>query len=129
MKLPFLKRKDSPISLFLHLGMPKTGSTAIQDYLAFNRNILKQKHKTLYPECGIPINQHTSLVKSIVLPMYDWAHFNSAIETFDPESYIDNVIRQCRENNCSKVVMSSEFLWASQQCRQDQSITRLGNKL
>lgn len=99
-------------SLILHIGMPKTGTTAIQEFLAYNRGQLL-KQKILYPECGIPVNQHTALVKSIALQHFDWAHFNKVIDQFDPEKYVIDVLRNCQGSRCNKVIISSEFFWAS----------------
>ena len=99
-------------SLILHIGMPKTGTTAIQGFLAHNRNNLIQQ-KVLYPECGVPVNQHTALVKSLVSPLFDWAHFNAAIDQFDAKKYIIDVLKKCETNGCNKVILSSEYFWAS----------------
>lgn len=103
--------KKAP-SLTLHIGMPKTGSTALQHFLAHNRERLQQQ-KILYPECGVPICQHTALVKSIGMPFFDWVHFNKHIEQFNPQTYIDDILIQCRKRRCSNVILSSEFFWAA----------------
>jgi hypothetical protein len=99
-------------SLVLHIGMPKTGTTAIQEFLAHNRKKLIQQ-KVLYPECGVPVNQHTALVKSMVSPLFDWVHFNEAIDQFDARYYVVDILAQCESNGCNQVILSSEYLWAS----------------
>jgi hypothetical protein len=99
-------------SLVLHIGMPKTGTTAIQGFLAHNRKKLIQQ-KVLYPECGVPVNQHTALVKSIVSPLFDWVHFNQAIDQFDARNYVVDILAQCESNGCNQAILSSEYLWAS----------------
>jgi len=43
--------------LYLHIGYPKTGTTAIQEFMRLNREILL-KQKILYPETGIKKNSH-----------------------------------------------------------------------
>ena len=101
------------VALDLHIGMSKTGTTAIQNFFAHNRNLLRDRFGILYPDCGVPANQHTALVRSIVAGKYEWAHFNAAINAFDPEDYVSNVLRSCRQHHCRKVVMSSEYFWAS----------------
>ena len=103
-------RKDP--SLTLHIGMPKTGSTVLQNFLAHNRERLQQQ-KILYPECGTPICQHTALVKSIGIPLFDWVRFNPHIAQFDPAAYLNDVVKQCRERRCNNVILSSEFFWAA----------------
>lgn len=104
--------KQTGPSLILHIGMPKTGSTALQGFLAHNRERLPDQ-QILYPQCGHPVRQHTALVKSIVVPLFDWALFNKSIDIFDPVVYINDVLKQCQEQQCQKVILSSEFFWAS----------------
>ncbi len=105
--------KNRDVSLLLHIGMPKTGSTALQRILAHNREQLRQQQKTLYPECGVPAYQHAALVKSIVMPLFDWVNFNKHIDLFEPADYINYVLKQCRDKRCQKVILSSEYFWAS----------------
>lgn len=109
----FTAADEEGVSLDLHIGMPKTGTTAIQNFFAHNRILLRDRFGILYPDCGVPANQHTALVKSMVAGKYEWAHFNAAIAAFDPGEYISNVLRSCRQHLCRKVVMSSEYFWAS----------------
>ncbi len=71
------------------------------------------QQKTLYPECGVPIHQHTALVKSIGAPLFDWAHFNEHIAQFDPASYLDDILKQCRSQRCHQIILSSEFFWSA----------------
>lgn len=40
-------------NLFLHIGLPKTGTTLIQTYCAQNRKVLA-RHGILYPKAGLP---------------------------------------------------------------------------
>ena len=93
--------------------MPKTGTTAIQSVLAYNRERLERRHGILYPECGTPVNQHTALVKSMAADAFPWTRFNAAIDRFDADAYIGKVLDQCRQKGCHKVVVSSEFFWAA----------------
>lgn len=92
--------------------MPKTGSTALQGFLAHNRERLPEQ-QVLYPHCGNPAKQHTALVKSITVPLFDWALFNKRIDIFAPVVYINDILKQCQEQQCQKVILSSEFFWAS----------------
>ena len=110
----FKKRlSGSGVSLYLHIGMPKTGTTAIQHLLDQNREVLRSAYRMLYPECGVPAFQHAALVKSIVAPKYPWVKFNKAIESFDPVEYVDRIVDQCKKEQCTKVLLSSEFFWAA----------------
>ena len=106
-------KSSNGIDLYLHIGMPKTGTTAIQNFLACNRRLLRQRFGVLYPECGVPESQHTALVKSMVDDKYAWTHFNEAIDAFDPDRYIEDVLDQCRQHRCHTVLLSSEFFWGA----------------
>ena len=107
------------ISLFLHIGMPKTGTTAIQNLMDNNRDLLSRKYGILYPACGIPSFQHAAFVKSIVAPRYNFAKFNKAIESFDPVEYVNRIVDQCRQQKCGRVLLSSEFFWAAPAMQSD----------
>jgi hypothetical protein len=48
---------DNMTRLFLHIGYPKTATTAIQDNLVLNQKLLLEK-KILYPESGLDIKAH-----------------------------------------------------------------------
>lgn len=104
---------SSPLTLLLHIGLPKTGTTAIQHFLHHNREPLRSDQRIMYPECGIPVFQHAAFVKSMVNPMFPWAHFSDMIERVEPESYLAEIVEQCRVNRYRQVVMSSEFFWAA----------------
>ena len=106
------------VSLCLHIGMPKTGTTAIQHFLNQNRQALIS-NGILYPKCGIPEFQHAALVKSIVSQHYPWAKFNDAIDHFDPAAYINEVVEESRQRQCTRVIMSSEFFWAAPAMQSD----------
>lgn len=116
-KIKKICSKDE-LSLCLHIGMPKTGTTAIQHFLDQNREALALGG-AFYPKCGIPDFQHAALVKSIVSNHYPWAKFNDAIDCFDPAAYLKRVIEECRQRNCSRVLMSSEFFWAAPAMQSD----------
>ena len=126
MKLRFITRKlkkiwpDDRVSLCLHIGMPKTGTTAIQHFLDQNREALR-RNGTLYPTCGIPTFQHAALVKSIAEPRYPWVKFNAAIECFDPVAYVNRMFEECRQKECSRILLSSEFFWAAPAMQSDLS--------
>jgi hypothetical protein len=48
-----LHRNLRPLRLYLHIGMNKVASTAIQEALALNRRVLLDRHGILVPETGM----------------------------------------------------------------------------
>lgn len=64
------------ISCYLHVGFPKTGTSAIQAFLyKYNKELL-EKFKLLYPETGLLF---LGLDKNIP------AHYNFAFSIFKPQ--------------------------------------------
>ena len=46
--------------LYIHAGMPKTGTTALQSFLHRNRALLAERVRLYYPKTGIPSNNNKS---------------------------------------------------------------------
>ncbi|MFC1831415.1 hypothetical protein ACFL0S_05295 [Thermodesulfobacteriota bacterium] len=103
---------DEPV-VYLHIGMPKTGTTAIQRFLFENHSVLLDKQGCLYPDHSLGWHQHVSLVKAIVRPIFPKAIFNKAIAEIEEKDWLEGLKRQYVGKNCSKIIVSSEFLWAS----------------
>ncbi len=103
---------DDPV-VYLHIGMPKTGTTAIQRFLFENHSLLLQKQGCLYPDHSLGWYQHVPLVKAIVMPIFPKAIFNKAIADIEEKDWLDGLTRQYTQTNCRKIIVSSEFLWAS----------------
>lgn len=99
--------------VYLHIGMPKTGTTAIQRFLFENHSVLLEKQGCLYPDHSMGWYQHVPLVKAIVRPIFPKAIFNKAIADIKEKEWLEGLARQYRRKNCRKIIVSSEFLWAS----------------
>ena len=98
--------------VYLHIGMPKTGTTAIQRFLFENHSVLLDKQGCLYPDHSLGWHQHVSLVKAIVRPIFPKAIFNKAIAEIEEKDWLEGLKRQYVGRNCSKIIVSSEGLLA-----------------
>jgi len=106
-----LRESDRP-ALYLHIGLPKTGTSAIQNFFFQNREILKKKG-ILYPDLALHWSQHVPVAKAIFSPIFPKAHFNRLIESVDMASWYEGLLNGCSKDECSKVVISSDFFWAA----------------
>lgn len=52
------------MTCYLHIGVPKTGTTSVQNFLYTNRQVL-QKQGFLYPVSALHTHQHAALVSII----------------------------------------------------------------
>ncbi|MEN8191042.1 MAG: hypothetical protein ABFS19_14440 [Thermodesulfobacteriota bacterium] len=115
---PGLLKEGSPaasngLTLDLHIGMPKTGTTAIQSFLYHNRETLMREQGINYPISARHWFQQVPLVKAIAEPRFEFARFNPAIASVDLDQWQEGLERSCHENNCNRVILSSEFFWAA----------------
>lgn len=100
------------LTLDLHIGMPKTGTTAIQSFLYHNRDALIREQGINFPVSALHWFQQVPLVKSIAESRFEFARFNPAIASVDLKEWQEDLTQDCLENNCSRVIVSSEFFWA-----------------
>ncbi len=91
--------------LVLHIGQHKTGTTAIQDYLATHPRPLAAAG-VHYPKAGRVGSQHAALPAAF---MSRHAHIPARFVDTDPTSVADQ-IAQDRRNGCV-TVLSSEVWW------------------
>lgn len=96
------------IKIFIHIGQPKTGSSAIQSFLNYNRENLINNHQVLYPNfTGSDFgkgNQHNHEELFINAQLKN--DYPGCIETFK------NCINYCEQNKITKLIISNEgFGW------------------
>lgn len=90
--------------LFLHIGMGKTGTTALQDFFAHNRKPLAALG-IAYPERGIMSNAHHLLSPHIPRFLEDQWQFES----------VDEWAPELAEQEGDRVLLSSELMaWADE---------------
>ncbi len=96
--------KENQIKLFIHIGQPKTGTSAIQGFLNYNREILSRIHKILYPNFD-----NNEFDKGL---MHNHAIFfseaNRIKDFYGSIHRFNECIHYCRKSNISKIVISNE---------------------
>ena len=100
--------------LYLHIGSPKTGTTALQECLAKNQNFLMQ-NKICYPPYRKGhykiSNAHSDLSRAI---MSEYLERNDVVDLkrYEPPiSVICNVKNIFKENNSNTLILSCESLF------------------
>ena len=85
-----------PKEIFLHIGFPKTGTSAIQRFFSINKGVLKN-NGVLYPDAGLTeYAGHVGIAKAARM---------KAVKPFD-------ILRSEIESSpCNKVVISSEYFF------------------
>ncbi len=95
--------------LFVHIGHYKTGSSAIQDYLSRNRNLICQSG-FLYPDCARPKNNptnHGQLALSLAAK-HGFIPPQWFTDTVDLEQIYDEFRALALEAEQDRIVLSSE---------------------
>lgn len=85
------------MKVYLHIGFGKTGTTSIQDYLFFNREIRKSDY--FYPEIGLRGSGHHNLA---TLGKDEFSDVEKGLYS-DLKKYLDNI------NEKIPTIISSEF--------------------
>ena len=90
-------------TLYVHVGMPKTGTTAVQYFMAKNRDVLKQ-HGAAYPDFGLH---------------YEWVNATRNGHWLAKAHYSEETAKACFEmvnklaDTYPKIILSDEGLWNS----------------
>lgn len=84
-------------TIYLHIGFHKTGTTAIQSFMAANAKLM-QKKGVLYPNSGRIGNSHFQLANAI----------KKSNVSLDPVQLYDDLVQEMKKKRCDKLVISSE---------------------
>jgi hypothetical protein len=103
-------------SLYVHLGMPKAGSTALQEFLCMNLELL-EKNGLFYPNPR-SLEQFSHNPQEMkghhIVPMYMtgffWAYFPKK-EGISAEDIFKYIRQQIENSAAQKVLLSSEAFW------------------
>jgi hypothetical protein len=96
------------MELYLHIGSPKTGTSAIQYYMYKNRKILKEKFGILYPH---DVEVHHSHALCLMDDPYTTAKLNKNVVLPDPMSLYYSTIKEAEKAKVNKAVISTEWFW------------------
>ena len=102
---------ENKISIFLHVGQGKTGSSAIQNFLDINREKLFDKYKLLYPNVNNgEFNQGRCHNQGII--------FN--FPGLKIKKTLEKIIRYAVKNDINKIVLSYEGIFGAAYWEDDQ---------
>jgi glycosyltransferase involved in cell wall biosynthesis len=91
-------------NLYIHIGLPKTGTSAIQKFFTNNEDILKKKYNLYYPKLGRWVDgSHHEI--AFFLGHNPYIEMKSPVEQ---RSYLDCLDLELNESGCRDILLSSE---------------------
>lgn len=106
-------------TVYLHIGLPKTGTTAVQYFLSDNREAL-EKHGICFPDFGYRYANVGVLRNAhfLTAPYYDEQHKKfSDRPGNDYEAGLDKVADLAKKYD--KIILTDEGIWRASQHRED----------
>jgi hypothetical protein len=91
-------------TLYIHIGWPKTGTSAVQSFFVKNTEVLKNKYRIYYPKIGRwGDGSHHDLAFSLRENPY--CKIKTEAEQI---AYLEELKKEITESGCSHIVLSSE---------------------
>lgn len=98
------RKKTSKKNLYIHIGLPKTGTSAIQKFFIDNYDILKEKYDFCYPEFGRWVDgSHHNIAFSLSTNPYVEMKSNE-----EQKLYLDELEKAIITSDCKNILLSSE---------------------
>lgn len=95
--------------LILHVGLPKTASTAIQVFAFNNSSILAAKENLWYPTDRIGKHRHHAILSCALIGPIDELGKYRGVVVPDAREYLAKAVSDAAANNCHTVLLSSEL--------------------
>ena len=95
------------MKLYLHIGLSKTGTTAIQNFLWNYRKKLLNDYSILYPNAGISHRDIALAHHELAVSIYKPEEAKSVVVQ-DIREYEKKIIKEIEITSCNKIILSSE---------------------
>jgi hypothetical protein len=91
-------------TLFIHIGFPKTGTSAIQKFCVNNYKILKEQFNLYYPDFGRWVDgSHHKIAFALTENIYEQMK-----DEQEQIEYLEDLERKIKNSECSNILLSSE---------------------
>jgi hypothetical protein len=97
------------MKLFLHVGLPKTASTAIQSFADVNRERLSESTCVYYPPGDTLTGKQHALISCAFIGPVDGDGRFRGVKVPDKHSAIRQIVSEARKHSCDSVLLSSEL--------------------
>lgn len=94
------------MKLIIHIGQPKTATSAIQNHFSANASDL-QRHGILYPKSFRQGAAHHPIAAALLPP----SNHPSWVRKINPDRVSKKLVEEAEEKNCEQILISSEIFY------------------